>query len=188
VSRFERVGRLFPLPFVGVAILLGVLIILTPVLTAGGQPAAGSFLSQAELIVDALPGNNSTHFYVRGLGTTARYAEIQLGFAWGFNWTGAFPSLPLNWTDWQNGSNVLSVGGLTRGDPVAVNVSALYTANGVSALYVGIFAVDVGVPSGSTTDTLTVISATSGIGSFSTPVSNLPIPITLSNVGGGGGS
>jgi hypothetical protein len=173
---------------VGVAILLGVLIVLTPVLTASGQPAAGSIFSQAELIVDTLPGNATTHFYVLGLGTTARYSVIRLGFSYGFNWTGVFPAGNLHWTDWQNASGVLSVSGVTDKDPFAVNVSALYTANGVSALYVGVFAIDVGVPVGSTTDTLTVVSDTAGIDSFSTPVTNLPILITLSNVGTGGGS
>jgi hypothetical protein len=181
-----RLGEWFPWPFVFVAILLGVLIVLTPVLTAGGQPAAGSIFSQAELIVDALPGNNSTHFYVRGLGTTARYDAIDLAFAYGFNWTGAFPSGPLNWTVWQNTSNVLSTSFATNEDPVAVNVTALYTANGASALYVGVFAIDVGYPGGSTTETLSVVSDTSGISSFATALSNLPVPIVLSNVGSGG--
>lgn len=188
MNRAERVGGLLPWPLVLAAFLLGLLIVLTPVLTATGQPPAGSIYTQAELIVDALPGNNTTHFYVQGLGTTARYAEIHLGFAFGFNWTGAFPLSRLNWTVWENGSGVLSVDATTQTVPVAVNVSALYTANGVSALYVGVFAIDVAVPNGSTTETLTVVSDTTGIGSFLTPVTNLPVPIPLTNVGPGGGS
>lgn len=188
MKRNGRIGELFPVPLVGVAILLGVVIVITPALTStGGQPAAGSIFSQAELIVDALPGNNSTHFYVRGLGTTARYEEIRLGFAFGFNWTGGYPAGSLNWTDWMNGSDVLSLNQATEQNPVAVNVSALYTANGASALYLGVFALDVGVPAGSTTDTMTVVSDTPGISGFATAVTNLPIPITLANVGSGGG-
>jgi hypothetical protein len=187
VNRGGGVGRFFPLPFVGVALLLAVLIVLTPILTANGQPAAGSIFSQAELIVDALPGNVSTHFYVRGEGTTARYDEIRMGFAVGFNWTGGFPAGPLNWTVWQNASSVLSIDGVVNQTPVAVNVSALYSAGGVNVLYVGIFAIEVGIPAGSSTDQLSVVSDTSGISSFTYPVASLPVPIPLSNVGSGGG-
>ncbi|MGA9839193.1 MAG: hypothetical protein WBE40_03720 [Thermoplasmata archaeon] len=186
MRRFGHVGDVFPLPFVAAAILLVVLIVLTPVLTATGQPAAGSIFSQAELIVDALPGNNSTTFYVHGLGTTARYANISLGFASGFNWTGSFPAGPLNWTNWENGSNVLAVIAGSLRDPVAVNVTALYVANGASAEYVGIFAFHLGVPPGSSVDTLTIVSDTPGIGGSSASVSDLPIFIPLANVGSGG--
>ena len=177
------------MPLVCVAILLAVLIVFTPYLSfsSSGQPAAGSIFSQAELIVDALPGNTTTHFYVHALSTTARFADIHLGLAFGFTWTGLFPTGLLNWTVWQNESEVLVVAAATNLTPVAVNVTAFYTANGASALYVGVFAIEVGVPVGSTTDTLTVASDTPGIGSFATPVANLPIPITLANVGSGGG-
>ena len=185
MNRSGQLQELFPRPLVVVAVLLGILILLTPVLTTEGQPAAGSIFSQAELVIDDLPGNYSAHFYVHGLSTTARYTDIQLAFAYGFNWTGRFPSGPLNWTDWQNGSEVLSVEGFSNSTPVAVNVSALYIANGVSALYMGVLAVDVGYPVGSTVQTLFVVSDTSGITSFTTPVVDLPIPITLANVATG---
>lgn len=180
----RRVEDLAPLPFVGVSLLLLVLIIATPVLT--GQSNGGGILTQAELIVDALPGNLSTHYYVRGLSTTARYAEINLGFASGFNWTGSFPTGALNWTDWQNASSVLAVDQATLDDPVAVNVTVLYSVDGVNALYAGLLAFDVGTPTGSSTETLTVVSATSGISGFSTPVTDLPVPILLAYVGTGG--
>jgi hypothetical protein len=187
VNRGGGLGRMFPLPLVGIALLLAVLIVLTPILTANGQPTAGSIYSQAILTIDALPGNASVHFYIRGEGTTARYQEIRMGFASGFNWTGGFPSGRLNWTDWENASAVLSADRAVNQTPVAVNVSALYSANGVNALYVGVFAVEVGTPPGSSTDTLTVISDTSGISSFTYPVASLPIPVPLSDVGSVGG-
>ncbi|HXW66503.1 MAG TPA: hypothetical protein VEL82_01260 [Thermoplasmata archaeon] len=177
----------FPAPLVGVALLLGLLIVFTPFLTSYGQPSAGTIFSQAELIVDGLPGNATVHFYVRGLGTTTRYAEIHLGFAFGFSWTGGWPSGPLNWTNWTNGTNVLAITANVDQLPAAVNVSALYTANGASVLYVGLLAVTIGVPSGQSADALIVASDTSGIGAFSTPVTDLPVPITLANVGSGGG-
>lgn len=188
MTRAAASGRLFPLPLVGVALLLAVLIVLTPILTANGQPAAGSIFSQAELIIDALPGNVTTHFYVRGEGITARYDDIRMGFAYDFNWTGGFPPGRLNWTVWQNASSVLSINGAAIQTPVAVNVSALYSANGVNALYVGVFAIDVGIRPGSSTDQLSVISDTSGISSFTYPVASLPVPIPLSEIGPGGGS
>jgi hypothetical protein len=189
MNRGNRVSDLFPWPLVGVALLVALMILLTPVLiAASGPPAAGSVSSYAELIIDALPGNNSTHFYVHGLGTTTRYSHINLGFADGFLWTGAFPKGPLNWSDWQNFSSVLAVISEVNQNPVAVNVTALYSVNGASALFVGVFAVFVGTPPGSSTDTLSVVSDTPGIGGFSYPVASLPVAITLSDIGGGGGS
>ncbi len=145
-------------------------------------------MSQAYLIVDGMPGNDSTHFYVRGLSTSARYSEIKLGFAYGFRWTGSFPSGRLNWTDWANASSVLSVDRAATGNPVAVNVSALYSVNGVNALYVAVLAVNVGTAPGSTTETLTIVSDTSGISGYSTSVANLPYSIPLSYAGTGGSS
>jgi hypothetical protein len=187
VTRTSRLGALFPWPFVGVALLVGVLIVVTPLLSANSQPAAGSLGSQALLIIDALPGNASMHFYVRGEGTTARYESINLGFAFGFNWTGGFPSGSLNWTDWQNASSTLAVNATVDRAPLVVNVAALYTANGVSALYLGVLAVDVGTPPGTSTETLSVISDTPGISGFTYAVADLPIIVPLSNVGSGGG-
>ena len=186
MNRGSRLEGMFPGPLVGAALILALMIVVTPILTANGQPAAGSIYSQAELVVDGLPGNATTHFYVRGLGTTARYEELRLSFAFGFNWAGSFPSGALNWTDWLNASDVLSIDAAVTGNPVAVNVSALYSANGVSALYVGVFAMQVGVPAGSSTDTLTVVSHTAGIAGFTWPVASLPAFISLSNVGSGG--
>jgi hypothetical protein len=178
VNSGRDLGKLFPGPLVGVALLLGLLIIFTPFLTSYGQPTAGSIFSQAELVVDALPGNTTVHFYVHGLGTTARYASIEIGIAYGFNWTGGWPSGNLTWSNWTNGSDVLVVSGATSHVPAAVNITADYINGGVSALYVGQFAVNLSSSSG--TDTLYVVSNTAGIGPFSTPVIDLPVPITLS--------
>lgn len=178
---------LFPVPLVGVALLLAILIVLTPILTSNGQPAAGSIFSQAELIVDAVPGNSTIHFYVRALSSTARYDEIRFSLAGGFNWTGVYPSGALRWSDWENASSVVSISAMTNESPVAVNVSAYYVANGGSALYLGLLALEVATPAGGSTEMLSVASDIAGISSFSTPVSNLPLPITLVDVGSGGG-
>jgi len=183
--RTSHLAGLFPGPLVGIALLLAILIVLTPILISNGQPAAGSIFSQAELIVDAVPGNSTIHFYVRALSSTARYEEIRFSLSTDFNWTGGFPSGALNWSSWQNLSSVVAISAATNHTPVAVNVTAVYTANGATAYYVGLLAMEIGTPSGSSTEMLTVASATSGISGFSTPVSNLPLPIELSDIGGG---
>jgi hypothetical protein len=183
VNPRRDLARYFPAPLVAIALLLGLLIVFTPFLTSYGPPSAGSIFSQAELIVDAIPGNSTMHFYVRGLGTTARYDSIEVGFAFGFNWTGGWPSGNLTWTNWTNGSNVLSVTATADRMPVAVNVTADYVASGVSALYAGLFALNVTGGAGSAT--LSVASNTAGIGSFTTPVVDLPVPITLALVSTG---
>jgi hypothetical protein len=177
MNRGRDLGKYFPGPLVGIALLLALLIVFTPFLTSYGQPTAGSIFSQAELVLDALPGETTVHFYVHGLGTTARYASISVGLDYNFSWTGGWPSGNLTWTNWTNGSNVLVVTGNTSRLPAAVNITADYVNAGVSAVYAGQFALNVTASSG--TDTLYVVSNTAGIGDFSTPVSDLPVPITL---------
>jgi hypothetical protein len=180
VNPGRDLGKYFPGPLVGVALLLALLIVFTPFLTSYGQPSAGSIFSQAELVIDALPGETNVHYYVHGLGVTARYDSIAIGLAYGFSWTGGWPSGNLTWTNWTNGSNVLVVAGNTSRLPVAVNITADYVNAGVSALYAGEFALNLSSTSG--TDTLFVVSNTAGIGGFSTPVADLPVPIPLSLV------
>ena len=186
----RRLREFFPWPLVGMALLMVVLIVLTPLLISSGQPPAGTIFTQAELIVDRVANANTTHFYVRALGTTVRYAGIHLGIASGFSWTGGgFPSATLNWTTWLNETNVLSLNLPTTANPVAVNVSVLYstTNGGGSALYVGLFVFYVGPGPGSpSVATLFVATATPGIAVGSTnPVSGLPLVIPLANLGPG---
>lgn len=183
MNRGRDLGKYFPGPLVGVALLLALLIIFTPFLTSYGQPSAGSIFSQAELVLDALPGGTTVHFYVHGLGTTARYASIAIGLDSNFSWTGGWPTGNLSWANWTNGSNVLVVSGNSSRLPVAVNITAVYVNAGVSALYAGQFALNLSASSG--TDTLYVVSNTAGIGDFSTPVVDLPVPITLALVSTG---
>jgi hypothetical protein len=187
VSRVSGLSRWFPWPFVGVTLLLATLIFLTPVLIASVSPPAVGLLSQGELIVDGLSSNNSTlHFYVRGASTSARYTAISIGFAFDVNWSDPFGGAKLNWTNWTNASDALSVGQLVEPVPVAVNVSALYVADGVSALYLGMLAFNVSVPSPGATPLLTMVSNTTGITGFSSySFGGLPITIALVNVGPG---
>ncbi len=134
MSRREQIGRLLPAPLAAIVILLVALIVVTPVLQSSGQPAVG-VLTQAELIVDRVPGSNVTHFYVRGVGTTIRYSEISVEWAANFTWAATFPTGPLSWNLGANGSGVLTILFATTVNPVALNVSALYQVAGGGSAY-----------------------------------------------------
>ena len=182
-----RWGAYAPWPLVGVALILVVLIVLTPVLVSPGQPAPG-VLTQAELIVDRVSGVNATHFYIRGLGTTVRYAGIWVGIAANFSWSGSGnPDWnALRYSTVLNQSEVLSLGFALTENPVALNISAYYVSPGGNALYVGEVAFYVGPASGAPGDVLYAASALSGVAvpGSPTPVNNasLPLPILLSSV------
>ncbi len=186
--RFARLARYAPLPFVAVTVLLIVLILITPVLVSSGQPAPG-ILTQAELVVDRLPGNATMHFYVHGLGTTVRYAEIWIGVALGFNWSvvGRTPWTSLRWNIWQNDTFVLTSSYASVDNPIALNVTAYYSSSGGSAWYGGVLAFE--VTSGASGQVLNAVSETASVAvPSSVPVDNssLPFPITLATVSAGG--
>jgi len=186
VTRRETVSRLVPAPLAGITLLLVVVILLTPVLDSNGPPVAGTLQTQAELIIDRVPGDNATHFYVRGVGTTTRYTQISIKVATGFNWTGTFPSGPLSWTNATNGSDVLTIEWATTDNVVALNISALYQAYGASARYVGVIAFEFTSLSDSSGGTLNSVTATPGLaGTGQTSVSRLPLLLQLVNLGGG---
>jgi hypothetical protein len=184
VNRRERIGRLLPAPLALVVVLLVALIVLTPILLSSGQPAAGTILTQADLIVDRVVGSNTTHFYVHGVGTTIRYAQMSLQWDANFSWTGSFPSGRLNWTNGTNGSDVLTIVFPSDKNPIAINVSAYYQVTSSTAYYVGEFAFDV-APGPSGAEYLYLVSGTPGLGvTTSWPVANLPLTIPLLNIGG----
>jgi len=171
-----------------VAVLLVVLILITPVLISYGQPGPGIF-TQADLIVDRIAGNGTIHFYITGVGTSTRYASVWVELATGFNWT-ASSSVPwstLNWTKWKNATDVVTVALSSAANPVAINVTAYYVSSGGDAVYSGILAFYVGTSSSS--DLLNVASATAGVvvpSSILVDNSSLPYPIPLAKVGTGG--
>jgi hypothetical protein len=185
-----KLGIFAPWPLVGIALILVAFIIFTPeLITNSHQPGPG-LLTQAELIVDKIPSNPTLHFYIWALGETIRYDEIRVGVATSFNWTGSgpMPWSQLNWTYWDNNSDVLSMIFGSSANPVALNISVHYISPSGSTWYVGelSFYVLTATPSGSQS---LYSAATSGV-SVASPlaVSNdtLPVAILLANVGSGG--
>ena len=82
----ERVAAWFPPPLVGVSLLLVVLIVLTPNLLSTGAPAAGTYPTQAELVVDRGPTEpNVTHLYVKSVGNV-RYVNLTMALATNLTW------------------------------------------------------------------------------------------------------
>ncbi|HKN07827.1 MAG TPA: hypothetical protein VJ021_09600 [Thermoplasmata archaeon] len=185
-----RLGVYAPWPLVGVSLLLVLMILLTPVLVRNGKPAPG-ILTQAELVVDKTSTNASFHFYVWALGETIRYDVIRIGVASSFNWTGttSISWNRLNWTQWDNDSNVLSVIVNTTANPVALNISAHYTSPSGSTWYVGLLAFYASPAASSSGESLYSATATSGVTVPSQLAVNndtLPIAILLANAGPGG--
>ncbi|HYA54115.1 MAG TPA: hypothetical protein VEG42_00750 [Thermoplasmata archaeon] len=186
-----RIGIYAPWPLVGVSMLLVALIIFTPVLVANSHQPGPGLLTQAELVVDKTASNSTVHFYVWALGEEIRYDAIRVGLSNSFSWAGSSPLnwSRLNWTSWQNGTDVLSVIVDTQANPVALNISAHYVSPSGSTWYVGTLAFFVSAATASSGESLYSASGTSGI-TVTSPlaVSNdtLPAVILLHNAGPGG--
>lgn len=176
-----RFRRYAPLPFVAISVLLVVVILVTPVLVSEGQPAPG-ILTQAELIVDRISGNGTLHVYVRGLGSTVRYAEIWFGSSTNFSWSGAGtpPWASMGWSTWTNLTFVLGAFFASSANPVAVNVTAHYVSAGGSASYTAVVAFFVGPSPSGGGISLFAASPTPGLAvAASTPVGNATLPLTI---------
>jgi len=167
-------AQLFPWPFVGVVVLLVVLIFLTPNLLLNGAPAAGSLATQAELIVDRAPGNNTTHFYVNGLGTV-RYAEIRAYVATNVSWPPPPSASNLSWVNLSYSANALSAIFSSAANPLALNVSVTYVdAAGTGVEYYGSYTFYFG------DTTLEVVPLAPGLANVTpTPIASLPLTLLL---------
>ncbi|HTW55201.1 MAG TPA: hypothetical protein VMG36_01980 [Thermoplasmata archaeon] len=172
------IRRFFPIPLVGVAALLIVLILFTPILFATGPAAPGTFETQALLIVDRPSPSGPTNFYVRAEGETVRYTAISIANASGFAWTGNCPAA-LRWT-FQNSSNAVAANLSSSGLTVAVNVTATYTVGASTAIYAAVIAFEV---SGSNLVSVVCFGA-SVPGSL--PLASLPVAVVLTDYGSGG--
>lgn len=172
--------RFFPIPLVGAAAILVVLIVLTPILIGSGVPAAGTIFTQAEVIVD-YPGTNATsYYYLHAIGNV-RYTMLSIGIAENYVWDHPPPIPSLIWGNWTNGTDLVAIGAMSSGNPVALNVSAYYsTAKEGSAWYVAIIAFEV------VGNTLFFRSYTSGVDvprSVALSGSQQPIAILLADIG-----
>lgn len=170
-----------PWPFAGVTVLLVVLILLTPVLISYGQPGPG-VLTQAELIVDRVPGVGPTFFYVVGYDSTTRYAGIWVEVAENFSWdgSGSVNWTALNWSERWNVSDAVVVAFNSTSDPVALNVTAYYVSPNGNAVYLGELAFFVGPGPGPMGTALYAASLTAGVYVPSvTPVDNNSLPLRV---------
>ena len=144
-------------------------------------------------MVDKVAGNATVHFYVWALGEEIRYGAIRIGVATDFNWTGntSVGWSNLNWTQWYNGSDVLSENVASVSNPVALNISAHYVSPSGSTWYVGVVAFYVALSTPPGGESLYSASDTSGL-TLTSPlrVSNdtLPAVVLLHNAGPGGSS
>jgi hypothetical protein len=176
-TRWERVGRFFPLPLVSVAVLLIILIFITPNLTS----PAGTLPTQAELLVDRVVGVNVTNFYVRAIGT-ARYDVVSVSLAKNAVWPPVLPpSPPLNFSNTTSQTNTLGIGVSTPLNPVALNVTAVYRGtSGTCVEYVGTY-VFYTVFATQTLEYVDLTPSSTG-GTQSAAVSSLPLPLLLNSV------
>ena len=170
----EAWGRYFPLPFVGVSVLLVLLIFLTPNLLLGGRPAAGSLATEAELTIDRAPGANVTHFYVNGL-STVRYTVIRALICTNLTWPAPTSLSNLTWTNVSWGTDVLAAQFASAADPLAVNVTATYVdAAGTAVEYYAIYEFDL---AGGSLYGAPLVAGESSFGA--TPLASLPITLLL---------
>ncbi len=172
----EGWARFFPLPFVGVAVLLVLLIFLTPNLLLGGGPAAGSLATQAELTIDRPSDANVTHFYVNGLGTV-RYTEIRAMICTNLTWPAPASLANLSWANATWGHGVLAAVFSSTANPIAINVTATYVdASGSAVEFYAIYEFYVGA------DTLEGTALAPGLSNVPpTPLASLPLTLLLAS-------
>ncbi len=166
-------GRYFPMPWVGIAVLLLALIVLTPVLYSSGPPAAGTIFTQAELVVDT--NGTVTHLYLWGV-SDVRYQSLSMGIATGFAWGHRPSRIPFQWT---NGTEILALVGSSDQGVFAVNVTAVYVSQG-QACYGGLVAFNLSATGLATQSFTPGLSTPSLIG-----LGALPLSIALPNQGSG---
>jgi hypothetical protein len=164
----------FPLPLVGAAVLLAVLILLTPNLLSTSSPSAGSLASQAELLVDRGPSaGTTTDLYLRGIGL-ARYASLELEWAPLNGSTAPATLAGVRWIGEVATNGSLGISSATPDVDFAVNASAVYVdSSGAGVSYAALFAFSW---SGTVLVT-TAYGAATGPGT--TPQSQMPLVLLL---------
>jgi hypothetical protein len=163
-------------PLAGVAVLLVVLILVTPELFAN---TSGGLQTRAQLIVDRAPSANATSYYVESIGTATRYQSITIGLATLPSWPYLGTVANITRWSWTNGSNTLVVAVTNGSSPVAVNVTVMYTdPSGATTEYGGVY----GFYLNATSQRLETLPLNPGttVAPTSTPLGNLPIFLLLS--------
>jgi hypothetical protein len=171
----DGLSRFFPIPLVGAAVLLAVLILLTPnLISAGGGPTAGSLETQAELVIDHDPTGSVTQLYVHGLGDV-RYARITVQLDPNVSWPAPTFIPESNWTRTTTLNGTLAIVVDTAANPVAINVTAVYVdPTSTTVWYMGTYVLDV---SGGM---LSIVPLLPGAAPISpTPLSALPLELLL---------
>jgi hypothetical protein len=168
-------------PFLGIVVILIVLILLTPTLTPGGPPA-GSVPTQGSVVVDHRSGSNTTHLYVRGLGTV-RYQSIDVGLSSNVSWPAPPNAKNLTFTNWTNQTYVVVLGVSYVSNPTALNVSVVYVdQSGTTATFIGLFVLFVQL------DVLYVTPMLPGLAGIPpTPLVDLPVSLLLETAPSPGG-
>ncbi len=182
-SSDEPATTRFPIPLVGTACLLAVLIVLTPVLVTGGA-AGGTLVTQAELYVDHPSTTANTSFLVSALGNV-RYAAIDIGLNLSYPAGGAASDLV--WGHWTNQTDTIGAYVVTSSPHVAVNITVAYReGNGDLVRYFGIVGVAYDLAAG----TIQLYALSPGISVPSGPIPTssamLPVLIPLDYLGTGG--
>ncbi|MGI0055432.1 MAG: hypothetical protein ACREBZ_06945 [Thermoplasmata archaeon] len=177
----ERETR-FPALLVGAAVVLALLIVLTPVLINGG--GAGTFLTQAEVVVDHPPGGANTTFAIRGVGAV-RYSAIDVGV--NDSYASGTSVGQLGWNSWWNQSEIVGLIVTTGASSVALRFSVGYVPAGSSTVYYyyGVLAAQYNAAQG----TLLLTSLAGGLsvptGPISVSSSDLPLIVPLEYLGAG---
>lgn len=115
----------------GMALLLTLLLLVTPILENGEPSLGGTLLSRAELEVDAFP-NGTVVLYVLSNGDV-RFSAISLGINLTLPTPTGLSVASIHWTQWHNSTNrVVETVGLTNVSQFAVNVTATYRSSGTS--------------------------------------------------------
>jgi hypothetical protein len=182
-ARTERLRDWFPVPFVAIVVLMLALIALTPNLVSNGRPSAGSLQTEAELLVDFPSGQNMTHLYVKGIGTVD-YASITLALARPPAGSPPATAATFAFNATSRWNDTILAGETTALDPVAVNVTAVYTdPTGTTVDFVGEYEFNV------TAGYLYWVSYLPSLSSVSSaPLSALPITFPLSSTTPSGGA
>lgn len=145
----------------GVALLLVILLLLTPVLENTSMPIGGSLVTSAQLEVDT-GTNGSLLFYVLSNGHV-RFTTISVGVNLSLPSQDLGSASGIHWTQWYNWSNrITTMFTLANVTQFAVNVTASYYQAGTTSpeyLSWGVYGFQLSGPGGSGTLTAYPLSA-----------------------------